>query len=119
MHSATSAAPGTSQLPVLPTLSRVDRDLLDKARMAVVVDTNYLIDDLPLIQALSRLAYREQLVIVLPSVVLQELDRLKRCDRTAHRPGRASESIGPLARSATRFLDNELGRNDSALRCQK
>ncbi|KAJ2897366.1 hypothetical protein IWW38_001750 [Coemansia aciculifera] len=102
-----------------PALSRVDRDLLDKARMAVVVDTNYFIDDLPLIQVLSRLAYRERLAIVVPSAVLQELDKLKMSHKLTDRKGRPPIGVGHLARDATRFLDNELGRNDSALRCQK
>ncbi|KAJ2895139.1 hypothetical protein GGI21_005193, partial [Coemansia aciculifera] len=91
-----------------PALSRVDRDLLDKARMAVVVDTNYFIDDLPLIQVLSRLAYRERLAIVVPSAVLQELDKLKMSHKLTDRKGRPPIGVGHLARDATRFLDNEL-----------
>ncbi|KAJ2742715.1 hypothetical protein GGI20_004279 [Coemansia sp. BCRC 34301] len=108
-----------STLPGAPTLPRVDEDLLDKARMAVVIDTNYFIDDLALIQALSRLAYPERLVIVLPSVVLQELDKLKTSYKISHGLGRKPEQIGLLVRGATRFLDYELGRSNSALRCQK
>ncbi|KAJ2836988.1 hypothetical protein FBU31_001237, partial [Coemansia sp. 'formosensis'] len=115
MQSA-AAATGAGWLSVRP---KVDSDLLDTARMAVVVDTNYFIDDLPMLRALSRLASPEQLVIVVPSVVLQELDGLKNNHRVADTPGRPKATVSQLARGASNFLSDSISSKGSAIRCQK
>ncbi|KAJ2306303.1 hypothetical protein IWW55_001512 [Coemansia sp. RSA 2706] len=102
-----------------PPLPRVNDDIADSARLAAVVDTNYFIDYLPLIKSLADRALEHGLVIVIPWVVIQELDGLKSSYRVAEGHKSSSMDIGTLARSATRFLDDELGRSGSALRCQK
>ncbi|KAJ2716711.1 hypothetical protein H4R19_000485 [Coemansia spiralis] len=102
-----------------PALARVATDVVDAARVVAVVDTNYFIDHLPLIRTLAETALERGLVVVVPWVVIQELDGLKTSRKVTHVPGMCSVELGTLARSATRFLDSELGRAGSALRCQK
>ncbi|KAJ2875470.1 hypothetical protein GGH93_001550 [Coemansia aciculifera] len=113
---STSAASGANHLPAL---SKIDRDLLETAKMAVVIDTNYLIYDLGLIQALSRLAYLEQLVIVIPSAVVQELDNMKNSNKVTDSFGSRPARISDLSRAASNFISDTLDRKDSTLRCQK
>ncbi|KAJ2483345.1 hypothetical protein EV174_002958 [Coemansia sp. RSA 2320] len=102
-----------------PSLPRINHDLLDGAKIAAVVDTNYFIDDLSLIQSLSVLALREKLVIVVPWVVIKELNGLKSSNKISDGPGPRQTTVGALARTATRFLEENLGRQGSVLRCQK
>ncbi|KAJ2804210.1 hypothetical protein H4R20_002596 [Coemansia guatemalensis] len=102
-----------------PQLPRVNADVLDGARMVAVVDTNYFIDHLPLLRSLSELGLELGLVLVVPWVVIQELDGLKSSSRVTNTSGSQTVAIASLARSATRFLDDELGQSGSALRCQK
>ncbi|KAJ2035828.1 hypothetical protein H4S03_004055 [Coemansia sp. S3946] len=100
-------------------LSKIDGDLLETARMAVVIDTNYLIHDLRLIQALSRLVHDEKLAIVIPSAVIQELDNMKNNRReTVEISGRVLP-LSDLSRAASNFISGKLGSKDSTLRCQK
>ncbi|KAJ1733333.1 hypothetical protein LPJ61_001609 [Coemansia biformis] len=87
--------------------------------MAAVVDTNYLIDHLPLVRTLAETALAHGLVVVVPWIVIQELDGLKSSRKVTHVPGLYSVELGTQARTATRFLDSELGRSGSALRCQR
>ncbi|KAJ2806515.1 hypothetical protein H4R21_000836 [Coemansia helicoidea] len=100
-------------------LARVTTDVVDAAQVVAVVDTNYFIDHLPLIRTLAETALERGLVVVVPWAVIQELDGLKASRKVTHVPGMCSVEVGTLARSATRFLDSELGRAGSALRCQK
>ncbi|KAJ2615251.1 hypothetical protein H4S08_001325 [Coemansia sp. RSA 1365] len=102
-----------------PQLPRVNADVVDGARMVAVVDTNYFIDHLPLLRSLSEQGLEHGLVLVVPWVVIQELDGLKSSSRVTENSGTQPASVASLARSATRFLDEELGRSGSALRCQK
>ncbi|KAJ2160439.1 hypothetical protein GGF46_002265 [Coemansia sp. RSA 552] len=95
------------------------KDVADSARMAAVLDTNYFIDHLPLIRNLTSRAPEHGLVVIVPWVVLQELDGLKMSSRYTNAPGEAPTEVGQLARSAIRYLDHELDRSGSALRCQK
>ncbi|KAJ2774059.1 hypothetical protein IWQ57_001000, partial [Coemansia nantahalensis] len=100
-------------------LACVTTDVVSAAQVVAVVDTNYFIDHLPLIRALAETALERGLVVVVPWAVIQELDGLKTSRKVTHVPGMCSVEVGTLARSATRFLDSELGHAGSALRCQK
>ncbi|KAJ2126027.1 hypothetical protein IW147_000499 [Coemansia sp. RSA 720] len=104
---------------VMLSLPRVNSDIANNARLIAVIDTNYFIDHLSLIRGLAEQALEHGLVLVVPWVVLQELDGLKASFRVAGGGGNSPTDVGTLARSATRFLDEELGREGSALRCQK
>ncbi|KAJ2077305.1 hypothetical protein H4R24_005216 [Coemansia sp. RSA 988] len=110
---ANTGSTSTSQL------QRVNNDVVDRARMVAVVDTNYFIDHLPLLRSLSERGLEQGLALVVPWIVIHELDGLKSSSRVTDTPGSQSASIASLARNATRFLDEELGRSGSALRCQK
>lgn len=106
------------------SLPKLDGDILDQARMAAVVDTNYFIDSLSLIQSLSKLALAEQVVIIVPWIVVQELDNLQKSTRISKKRGQPQPlipqvEVGELARQAVRFLDGGLGKPNSAIRCQK
>ncbi|KAJ1950214.1 hypothetical protein EC988_004472, partial [Linderina pennispora] len=87
--------------------------------MIAVIDTNYLLSSLDLIKSLASIALQHKLVIVVPWVVVQELDGLK----TAHKSKMTSNgqvgSTSFLAREAIRYFEQELGRVGSALRGQK
>ncbi|KAJ1648283.1 hypothetical protein LPJ64_000439 [Coemansia asiatica] len=100
-------------------LPMVKGDLLDHAKMIVVVDTNYFLSNLSLIRSLSALALSSGLVIVVPKVVVQELDGLKLSTRTNAAAGQGSKDVSSMARAATRFLEESLGYEGNALRCQK
>ncbi|ORX74525.1 hypothetical protein DL89DRAFT_320028 [Linderina pennispora] len=87
------------------TVSRVHGDVLDKAAM---------------IASLASIALQHKLVIVVPWVVVQELDGLK----TAHKSKMTSNgqvgSTSFLAREAIRYFEQELGRtvnDDQILDC--
>ncbi|KAI9476787.1 hypothetical protein LPJ78_005470 [Coemansia sp. RSA 989] len=99
------------------TIYRVIDDVAEGARLAAVIDTNYFIDNLPIIKALTAQALEFGIVVVVPWIVIQELDGLKSSNRINNDSG--SLDIGTLARKATRFLEDELGCKGSALRCQK
>ncbi|KAJ2845399.1 hypothetical protein IWW36_004798, partial [Coemansia brasiliensis] len=98
---------------------RLIDDVAEGARLAAVIDTNYFIDNLPLIKALTTRALEFGVVVVVPWIVIQELDGLKSSNRINSSSGSSFVDIGALARKATRFLEDELGRKGSALRCQK
>ncbi|KAI7825889.1 PIN domain-containing protein [Kickxella alabastrina] len=111
--------PNTNTPPNTLSLPMIEGDLLDKARMIVVIDTNYFLDNLPLIMSLATIALTRELVIVVPWIVIQELDGLKSCKRMSTRPNRPLQEVSTLARSANRYLDDALGRQGNALRCQR
>ncbi|KAJ2450947.1 hypothetical protein EV183_003943 [Coemansia sp. RSA 2336] len=100
------------------TVYRVIDDVAVGARLAAVIDTNYFIDNLPIIRALAARALEFGIVVVVPWIVIQELDGLKTSNRINSGSGSLVD-IGTLARKATRFLEDELGSQGSALRCQK
>ncbi|KAJ1719865.1 hypothetical protein LPJ53_005436 [Coemansia erecta] len=99
-------------------LQMVSGDLLDTARMVAVVDTNYFLSNLSLIRALSSRALSRGLVVVVPSVVFQELDGLKLSTKV-NMSTQGLKDVSTLARAATRFLDENLGQPGNALRGQK
>ncbi|KAJ2697088.1 hypothetical protein FB645_006023 [Coemansia sp. IMI 203386] len=109
---AVAAAP-SQHLPM------VKGDLLDHARMIVVVDTNCFLNNLSLVRSLSSQALGHGLVIVVPKVVVQELDGLKLSYRTNTVAGQGPKDVASMARAATRFLEESLGYEGNALRCQK
>ncbi|KAJ2723588.1 hypothetical protein GGI07_002543 [Coemansia sp. Benny D115] len=102
-----------------PSMSMVGSDLLDQARMIAVIDTNYFITHLPLIKSLSQIALQHGLVLIVPWIVIQELDGLKLSKRAMSAFGQAPQDVSSSARAATRFLEEALGRAGHALRCQK
>ncbi|KAJ1781632.1 hypothetical protein LPJ59_007005, partial [Coemansia sp. RSA 2399] len=92
-----------------------------KSRVLAVIDTNFFIDHLLLISKLADVAAIHGILIVVPWIVLQELDGLKTSSKIP-RPQEgldSSEKVGALARNSSRFLEREIERNDSPFRFQK
>ncbi|KAJ2693253.1 hypothetical protein GGH99_001245, partial [Coemansia sp. RSA 1285] len=75
-------------------------------QVLVVIDTNFFIDHLPLISKLADLAGINGVLIVVPWVVIQELDGLKMSSKSSGSQGwlDSSDSVGAVARSSSRFL---------------
>ncbi|KAJ2398995.1 hypothetical protein GGI23_002913, partial [Coemansia sp. RSA 2559] len=89
-----------------------------KSRILAVIDTNFFIDHLLLIIKLADVAAVHGILIIVPWIVLQELDGLKTSSKDSRPQGRldSSEKIGALARNSSRFLESEIERNDSPFR---
>ncbi|KAJ2618923.1 hypothetical protein GGI26_006239 [Coemansia sp. RSA 1358] len=105
----------------VPQTPSANNDIISSARVAVVIDTNYFIDYLPIIRGLVGVASEHHLAVVVPWVVIQELDGLKNSNKSYYPSELSSVStnVSAKARDSTRFLENELDRPNSALRCQK
>ena len=85
----------------------------------VIVDTNFLISHLAFLKTLIfDHAKKHKLLIIIPWIVLQELDGLK----SAFWKNKSSSSqheVGNLAQTAIRFLHNCLINREEGLRGQK
>ncbi|KAJ1665061.1 hypothetical protein IW140_003786 [Coemansia sp. RSA 1813] len=92
-----------------------------KSQILAVIDTNFFIDHLSLVGELADVAATHSILIVVPWVVIQELDKLKMSTKTSASQGwlDSSENVGAVARSSSRFLESELERNDSPFLFQK
>lgn len=92
----------------------------------LAIDTNVLISHLPLVQALHELLLRSRstdLVLLIPSVVINELDRLAASVRLAGSRIDDETTIGDQARAATSWLliINQVRRESGhgVVRCQR
>ncbi|KAJ2523816.1 hypothetical protein GGI11_001240, partial [Coemansia sp. RSA 2049] len=90
-------------------------------QVLVVIDTNFFIDHLPLISKLADLAGINGVLIVVPWVVIQELDGLKMSSKSSGSQEwlDSSDSVGAVARSSSRFLESVLEQNNSPFVFQK
>ncbi|GAA5917205.1 hypothetical protein JCM6882_002256 [Rhodosporidiobolus microsporus] len=88
----------------------------------VVVDTNILISHLALLRDLVQLVASSpspSLTLLIPHIVLLELDGLKTSSRSTDGPGRAQTSISSLARAATNWLLAALKSDAAVVRGQR
>jgi rRNA-processing protein FCF1 len=84
----------------------------------VVVDTNFLISHLAFLKALIfEHAKKHQLLIIIPWIVLQELDGLK--STLKNKSSSSQHEVGNLAQTAIKFLHNCLINKEEGLRGQK
>lgn len=107
--------------------------MLQNANAALVVDTNFMLTHLDIVEELKELAEQYNQVIVIPWIVVQELDGLKSSTRkNYHRSSSASssnsssgedtittETIGFLARKATAWIYQVFAQRDSRVVGQK
>ncbi|KAJ3205622.1 hypothetical protein HDU67_008731, partial [Dinochytrium kinnereticum] len=95
--------------------SEVERDTLDAV---IVVDTNYLISHLKFVSQLVH-ALSPATPLMIPTVVIRELDGLKsRRSQTSNGVG-SSATLGEQARKAIDFLYRALLQKNPSLRGQK
>ncbi|KAI8372870.1 PIN domain-containing protein [Radiomyces spectabilis] len=87
----------------------------------VVLDTNFLISHLGFLKVVLDLAdqYPDRLVLVVPWVVVTELDGLKGHYKPQRSKGVDIGNLGDLARKAMRFLESTLRDKHKGLRGQK
>ncbi|KAJ2559194.1 hypothetical protein EV175_000456 [Coemansia sp. RSA 1933] len=94
-----------------------------KGQILAVIDTNFFIDHLSLVGQLADVAAGNGIFIVVPWIVLQELDGLKASNRNAASQGEwwqdSSDNVGVVARNSSRFLESEIKREDSPFLFQK
>ncbi|KAA8912652.1 hypothetical protein TRICI_003425 [Trichomonascus ciferrii] len=90
---------------------------------ALVLDTNFLISHLPLLDEVRELHPQYGHVIVVPWIVIQELDGLKESKRVStYTTGKEKvqrSSVSHLARKATNWIYKQLAGNSTAVKGQK
>jgi len=85
----------------------------------VVVDTNFLISHLAFLKTLIfEHAKKHKFLIIIPWIVLQELDGLKSA-RWKNESSSSQHEVGNLAQTAIKFLHNCLVDKEEGLRGQK
>lgn len=84
------------------------------ATLFLVVDTNFIISHLDIVNQLLRLAPSYGLKIIIPITVMKELDGLKNSTKTD-----LGESIGKLARWANNWIYLMLAESNQSVRGQK
>ncbi|KAI9306894.1 PIN domain-containing protein [Cunninghamella echinulata] len=88
-------------------------------QQVIVLDTNFLISNLGFLQELITIAeLRNDCLLIVPWVVIQELDGLKKSHSKQSTKGK-QERVDELARKAMRFLEGLLVKQSPALRGQK
>lgn len=104
----------------------VDRETTNTYREGntsfLVVDTNFTLSHLNIINNLQELARKYGLVIIIPITVMKELDGLKNSSRIAKNESSetiSDQSVGHLARWANDWIYSALAKNDTAVRGQK
>lgn len=86
----------------------------------LVVDTNFVLSHLNILDDLKNLNKQYNLQIIVPSTVMQELDGLKKSSRYSDKEGDLSQqSVSHLARWANDWIFAELADNSTAVRGQK
>lgn len=83
----------------------------------LIVDTNFMLAHLSVINKLMELAPDYQLRIIIPVAVMRELDGLKSSSRVLESTG--GKSIGSLARWANNWIYSVLAKNNLYVRGQK
>lgn len=87
----------------------------------LVVDTNFMLSHLNIIDDIEKLAAKYSLTIVIPIVVMKELDGLKKSDRLIQEDEErlSGRTVGHLARWANDWIYNCLAHSSSAVMGQK
>lgn len=99
--------------------------MLQNANAALVVDTNFMLTHLDIVEELRELAEEYKQVIIVPWIVVQELDGLKSSTRknydsiSSADDTAAPETIGFLARKATAWIYQAFAQRDSRVVGQK
>ncbi|KAI9315968.1 PIN domain-containing protein [Dichotomocladium elegans] len=93
----------------------------DPSSQVAVLDTNFLISNLGYLRDLTQQASRShgKIVLVIPWVVIKELDGLKNVNKEQRFKNGRIESLGDLARTAMRFIEKALREKAGWLRGQK
>lgn len=87
----------------------------------LVVDTNFMLSHLNIIDDIEKLAAKYSLTIIIPIVVMKELDGLKKSDRLIQEDEErlSGRTVGHLARWANDWIYNCLANSSSAVMGQK
>lgn len=85
----------------------------------LVVDTNFMISHLDIVDSLSKLNTTYQHKIVIPTTVFKELDGLKGSTRVSQDDGSGGKTIGLLARWANDWIYKQLANSNPSVRSQK
>ncbi|KAK9462232.1 PIN domain-containing protein [Lipomyces oligophaga] len=92
--------------------------LIDIASLIYVVDTNFAIDNLKLIQDLVGYSQQFYNCVVFPLAVIEELDGLKSRNRS-NITGRSSDGVAIAAQIANTWLFQAFARSDPGIRGQR
>lgn len=99
-----------------------NRELTPESHQAreiiMVVDTNFMISHLDIVDTLAKLHAKYHHRIVIPVTVVKELDGLKSSTRTTE-DLISGKTVGYLARWANDWMYRMLAENDSSVRAQK
>ncbi|CUM53593.1 uncharacterized protein AC631_00820 [Debaryomyces fabryi] len=88
----------------------------------LVVDTNFILSHLNIVNGLQDVANNYGLQIIIPITVMKELDGLKNSSRIANEASSeriSNQSVGHLARWANDWIYSALAKNSSVVRGQK
>lgn len=86
----------------------------------LVIDTNFLLSHLAIIEELRSLHHQYEYYIVIPWIVIQELDGLKSAsDRSRLNNDRGKSNVNVLARLSINWIYRQLAGNDDAVIGQK
>lgn len=107
--------------PLIEPLTSAEPDTsMSKVRTGLVLDTNFLISNLTIVMKLKTLARKYGYVIVVPWVVIQELDGLKSIHRKTDTMDDGFQlSVATLARKATDWIFSALAKRDPRVVGQK
>ncbi|ORY96469.1 PIN domain-domain-containing protein [Syncephalastrum racemosum] len=94
---------------------------LASVRTALVLDTNFLISHLKYLKSLTQAAEEQpgQIVLIIPWIVVRELDRLKLRHEPRSENGVFVGTLSDLARKAMQFIEKALRKQKHWLRGQK
>ncbi|AGO11941.1 AaceriAGR262Wp [[Ashbya] aceris (nom. inval.)] len=103
-----------------PPIQQSTDQLRELHNIALVVDTNYVLSHLDILEELRVLAPKYGYRIVVPKTVLQELDGLKNSNKVdGDSSYQRKEPVSVLARRANNWLYSNLANLDSYLTVQK
>lgn len=117
---APAAPPQPPQAPPRTPRARLEAPQVppgEAPATAFVIDTNFIMSHLDIVDLLRALAPQYRHVIVVPQMVLRELDGLKMSTQKSNEPGGAT--VGTVARIANRWITNMLGELDPGVRGQR
>lgn len=95
-----------------------DTPMLKTANSALVIDTNFILTNLDIVDELKNLAEKFNHIVVVPWIVIQELDGLKGQKKIEHNEA-GLQTLGFLARKATEWIFQSLAARDSRIVGQK
>ncbi|GMM33722.1 mRNA-processing endoribonuclease [Saccharomycopsis crataegensis] len=115
----TKSTKNTEPSPIeLDRLAQRPLPIIPDFQIYLVVDTNFFISNLNIVNNLNLLAVRYHYQLIVPEMVIQELDGLKEGKRISRGPRGEEIKIGTLAQRANTWLYNQFAARSSTIRGQ-